>query len=91
LLYRGIGAHIGAVVSQNAKGHQLGRSTTAPSERKRRSSAWKKTAKCFGTQRAGGLWAPRYQNMAMMGGFLYVAAAGARAWSLYARWLHRGR
>ena len=31
------------------------------------------------------------KNMAMMGGFLYVAAFGARAWSLDARWLHRGR
>ena len=31
------------------------------------------------------------KNMAMMGGFLYVAAFGARAWSLDARWSHRGR
>jgi putative oxidoreductase len=31
------------------------------------------------------------KNMAMMGGFLYVGAFGARAWSLDARWLHRGR
>jgi hypothetical protein len=34
---------------------------------------------------------PFLKNMAMMGGFLYVAAFGARAWSLDARWLHRGR
>ena len=31
------------------------------------------------------------KNMAMMGGFLYVAALGARAWSLDARWFRRGR
>jgi hypothetical protein len=31
------------------------------------------------------------KNMAMMGGFLYVAAFGARAWSLDARWSHRDR
>jgi putative oxidoreductase len=31
------------------------------------------------------------KNMAMMGGFLYVAAFGARAWSLDARWSRRGR
>ena len=31
------------------------------------------------------------KNMAMMGGFLYVAAFGARGWSLDARCLHRGR
>jgi uncharacterized membrane protein YphA (DoxX/SURF4 family) len=29
--------------------------------------------------------------MAMMGGFLYVAAFGGGAWSLDARWLRRGR
>jgi len=31
------------------------------------------------------------KNMAMMGGFLYVAAFGARAWSLDARRFRRGR
>src|ERR1700745_4207494 len=31
------------------------------------------------------------KNMAMMGGFLYVAAFGAGAWSLDARWSRRGR
>jgi putative oxidoreductase len=31
------------------------------------------------------------KNMAMMGGFLYVAAFGARAWSLDARWSRRAR
>jgi putative oxidoreductase len=31
------------------------------------------------------------KNMAMMGGFLYIAAFGARAWSLDARWSHRSR
>ena len=30
------------------------------------------------------------KNMAMMGGFLYVAAFGGGAWSLDARWLRRG-
>jgi uncharacterized membrane protein YphA (DoxX/SURF4 family) len=41
--------------------------------------------------------ADRYQethflkNMAMMGEFLYVAAFGARAWRLDARWSRRGR
>ena len=30
------------------------------------------------------------KNMAMMGGFLYVAAFGARAWSLDAWWSRRG-
>ncbi len=30
------------------------------------------------------------KNMAMTGGFLYVAAFGARAWSLDAWWLRRG-
>jgi len=31
------------------------------------------------------------KNMAMMGGFLYVAAFGGGAWSLDSRWLRRGR
>ena len=31
------------------------------------------------------------KNMAMMGGFLYVAGFGAGAWSLDARWSRRGR
>jgi putative oxidoreductase len=31
------------------------------------------------------------KNMAMTGGFLYVAAFGAGAWSLDARWSRRGR
>ena len=31
------------------------------------------------------------KNMAMMGGFLYVAAFGGGAWSLDARWSRRGR
>jgi putative oxidoreductase len=31
------------------------------------------------------------KNMAMMGGFLYVAAFGGGAWSLDAGWLRRGR
>jgi putative oxidoreductase len=31
------------------------------------------------------------KNMAMMGGFLYVAAFGGGAWSLDARWARRGR
>jgi putative oxidoreductase len=31
------------------------------------------------------------KNMAMMGGFLYVAAFGAGAWSLDVRWLRCGR
>jgi hypothetical protein len=30
------------------------------------------------------------KNMAMTGGFLYVAAFGGGAWSLDARWLRRG-
>jgi putative oxidoreductase len=30
------------------------------------------------------------KNMAMMGGFLYVATFGGGAWSLDARWLRRG-
>ena len=30
-----------------------------------------------------------FKNMAMMGGFLYVAAFGARAWSLDAWWSRR--
>ena len=31
------------------------------------------------------------KNMAMMGGFLYVAGFGAGSWSLDARWSRRGR
>jgi putative oxidoreductase len=31
------------------------------------------------------------KNMAMMAGFLYVAAFGGGAWSFDARWLRRGR